>query len=125
VDTLWFHSFSDLLFLFRVSFSQKSAQALGMIDLLKCNVYPSNEANQFIVSNKETGRDYLLNAENESEKEQWITVIEPLIPQDKKKVSSSSSSSSSSSTSFFFFLPSLFTSFSLITTNSNPFQIIL
>jgi hypothetical protein len=50
-------------------------------------VFPSNEENQFIVSNKETGRDYLLVAETESEKESWLVAIEGVVPQDHKKVS--------------------------------------
>jgi hypothetical protein len=50
-------------------------------------VFPSNEQNQFIVSNKETGRDYLLIAETESERESWLVAIEGVVPQDKKKVS--------------------------------------
>jgi hypothetical protein len=64
---------------------EKTTQALGVIDLSKCIAYPSLETTQFIIANKDSGRDYILVSELQSDRDEWLRVLDGVLPQPKKE----------------------------------------
>lgn len=82
---LFTYTGSSPIIVTRIFIIQKATQALGAIDLSKCIAYPSLETTQFIVANKDTGRDYILVAEQQSDRDEWLRVLDGVLPQPKKE----------------------------------------